>query len=309
MKLKKSRKLMIIICAAALVLGAAAFIVILNIPRENKYSLSSDRAFALTNTDEVVETIRSGLKGRARSITISVELEGEYMDDISPFVNELMTMAQEHTGVPDEGDYLRYQMGGYTFSYGHEADGNGFRYDIVIVPEYYTLLKEETEVSEEVESVIQQLGLARDASDYDKVLAVYDYLSDFVQYDFVHKNNEYYHKKSTAYGALVNKRACCQGYSVTMYRLLLELGVDCRVITGDGSSEDGTEKHSWNIVCIDGQYYNIDPTWNRNLVEQDYFLKSEADFEYHVRADEFAGEEFTEMYNMAEESWSVGDKG
>ena len=291
------------VCAAALYLGAAAFIITGCSSKEDKYHLSEDRAFNLTNTDEVVETIRSGLKGRAKSITISVKLEGEYMDDISSFIGELMSMAQEHTGVPDEGDYIRYQMGGYTFTYGHEAAEGGFRYDIIITPDYYTPLKEETSVNDEVRNVIEELNLSQEASDYDKVLAVYDYLADRVQYDFVHKNNEYYHKKSTAYGALINKRACCQGYAVAMYRLLLELGVDCRVITGKGISEDGVEDHAWVIVCIDGKYYNVDPTWNRNLVEQDYFLKSDEDFTDHIRAEEFDTDEFRQIYPMAEMSW------
>ena len=36
----------------------------------------------------------------------------------------------------------------------------------------------------------------------------------------------------TAYAALLDQKAACQGYAVLFYRMALELGVDSRLISG-----------------------------------------------------------------------------
>ena len=73
----------------------------------------------------------------------------------------------------------------------------------------------------------------------------------------------------TAYGALIDRTCVCQGYAALLYRLLLELGVDNRVLTGTGNGGG----HAWNIVELDDVYYNVDPTWDAGRTEYDYFLK------------------------------------
>ena len=297
-KISKKTIILLAICAAALAIGAAAFFFVLKNKQSaaNVYSLSEDSAFEITNLDEIVQGVREAMKNKAASVSVIVSLKNDYMDDISPVVKEIMELAFDHTGVPDEGDYLKYQIGGYTFNYKQENTGNAYRYTIEIIPDYYTTPGDEEAVAAEIENIIQSLGLSEDASDYDKVLAVYDYISENVGYDFIHKKNVGYHMKSTAYNALVRHSACCQGFSVAMYRLLLTLGVDNRIIIGQGISEDGTETHSWNIVRVDGVYYNVDPTWNRVLTGEDYFLKNDEEFKNHIRNEEFLTEEFSERY-------------
>lgn len=267
--------IMIMIFAAALAIGAAAFIYNVPKPTENIYSLSEERMFGITNLDEVVVQMRNALKARSRKITISINLKGEYMDDISPLVKELMELAFLPTGIPDEGDYLRFQIGGYTYSYGHISRGAGYRYTIEITPEYYSSSSQEADTTAKVAEILKQLPVSADDGDYEKVQAVYDYLTENVSYDTVHKNNDYHTLKSTAYGALINHSATCQGYAVSAYRLLMELGVDCRVIRGNAINPAGEEVyHAWNEVRIDGEYYNIDATWGSQIDHDKYFLTS-----------------------------------
>lgn len=272
-------------------------------PEPSRYSLSENAAFDLTNLDNVVISIREALVERSSAIHIRIKLKGEYMDDISPFVNELMSLAYLPTEDPREGDYLRFQMGGYTFSYGHEETAGGYIYSISIRPEYYSDPEQEKATDLAVAEIISELGLADNATEFEKICAVYNYLSENVKYDLIHRNNAGYHLKSTAYGALVNHAACCQGYSTAMYRLLKELGVESRIIIGEGITEEGSELHSWNIVRIGEYYYNVDPTWNSSYTEIDYFLKSDEEFPDHIRDEEYLSEEFISEHVMAVESY------
>ena len=303
---KKQRLLLVLIFAGALAAGAAVFLIFSGTPAQNRYQLSDERLFGITNLDEVVGRLRDSLKNRSKEINISFSLQNDYMDDISPFVRELMEFAMEETGEPDEGDYIRYQLGGYTFSYGHEAVRGGYRYSVSIQPVYYSTQNQERQTAEKVKEILAELSLPENAGDFEKILTVHDYLAENVSYDVVHKNNDYHTLKSTAYGALVLHSATCQGYAVSFYRLLSELGVKCRVIMGEGMDEEGAEDHAWNIVEIGGLYYNVDVTWDDRLDCKDYFLKASDSFEKHRRDDVFLTEDFNSRHPMAKEDYSPG---
>ena len=62
----------------------------------------------------------------------------------------------------------------------------------------------------------------------------------------------------SAYGALVKGSAVCEGYSHAAALLLNKVGIECYYI--NGRSE--TESHMWNCVKIDGNWYNLDITWD-----------------------------------------------
>lgn len=294
-----------LICIAALGAGVALFISLSEKQKESRYKLSDERMFGITNLDEVVEIIRDSLKNRSKEIGISFSFHGDYMEDVSPFVKELMGLACQETGKADEGDYLRHQMGGYDFSYGHEAYSGGYRYSINITPSYYSTHEQELKTTEKVQEILRSLPVTEDSRDYDKVRAVYDYLKENVSYDIVHKKNEYHTLKSTAYGALVNRSATCQGIAVSACRLLKELGMDCRVITGMGITGQEREYHAWNIVCVDGLYYNMDVTWGLAGEEGENFLLCDENFKDHERDEEFRRSEFYIKYPMAAEDYDI----
>lgn len=98
-------------------------------------------------------------------------------------------------------------------------------------------------------------GLPEDADEFDKVLYVHDYLATNVVYD---KSADLQH---TAYGALVEKKAVCDGLSAAMQYLLTQLGMECLMVYGD-DKENNPESHAWNIVKVNGEYYHLDITWN-----------------------------------------------
>ena len=66
----------------------------------------------------------------------------------------------------------------------------------------------------------------------------------------------------TAYGALVEGSAVCEGYARAMQLLLNRAGIATTVI--NGTSVETKESHMWNLVSLNGNYYYLDPTWNDN---------------------------------------------
>lgn len=64
----------------------------------------------------------------------------------------------------------------------------------------------------------------------------------------------------TAYGALVEGKAVCEGYAKAMQWLLTSVSISTTVIRG--YSVENQTGHMWNLVRINEHYYYLDPTWN-----------------------------------------------
>lgn len=113
-----------------------------------------------------------------------------------------------------------------------------------------------------------------------KALAIHDYLVNNVTYD----EDELYRIKSsvvshTAYGAIVEKKAVCEGIAYAFSHLAKQVGISTTVVNGIA---DGGE-HAWNMIQIGSDYYHIDATWdikNRpdsTVKAYDYFCVSDDD--------------------------------
>lgn len=96
------------------------------------------------------------------------------------------------------------------------------------------------------------------ADDYTKELYLHDRLITSCNYNLSEDLEE-----STAYGALVNNKASCEGYSRAMLLLLERVGFDCYIVTGVATNSAGeTQGHAWNHVLVDGEWYQLDATWD-----------------------------------------------
>ncbi|MCR4704823.1 MAG: hypothetical protein K5641_02045 [Lachnospiraceae bacterium] len=246
------------------------------------------------------------MQQRGYGIRISFSTYARNGNPPEEIADALVAEALFESDDPTGGDYLRYQYGGYRLHYSTANEGSKVRYTLRIIPSYYTTAAQERAVDGAVKEIIGSLGLNADASDYDKTRAVATYLCDTVDYDTVHKHTPgSRHIQSTAYGALLSHTALCQGYAVACYRLLKELSVDTRIITGDMVLRGKNERHAWNIVRIGGRYYNLDVT----LMDSDgtlaYFLKSDEAFAAdHERDEKYRTDEFYREYPMSSESYS-----
>lgn len=292
------KKVIILLCAVLFLFVVGVFL-LWNYERENTQDLKPQ----FTNTEEIANGIREHLNKHYIKIEISYNSGGDNGDYIIDIATDWVNRALEPTGVSTEGDYMRNQIGGYDIEYSHKHGLFSKHCTVYISPKYYTTLEQEEEVTARIEEIISSLSFNENTSDYEKVRAIHDYLYENVDYDLIHKDHDNYHKNSTAFGALIYKKASCQGYSVAMNRLLLEVGIDNRIIKGEVSKDGITEYHAWNLVKIGEFYYNVDVTLDKELESQDYFLKCDENFLYHSREIEFDTESFHMNYPMSENDY------
>lgn len=103
-------------------------------------------------------------------------------------------------------------------------------------------------------------------SQFDKVKAIHDWIVKNVDYDVV--GIETKTADDSVYradGALCNKLAVCQGYAEAFELLCYKAGIQAYMVYGKAGKEADKEKwqpHAWNVVNIDGNWYQIDCTWD-----------------------------------------------
>ena len=148
-----------------------------------------------------------------------------------------------------------------------------------------------------IEQVKNSLVSRRTGNIYEDIKMVHDYLVDNIEYDTsLSKNNIY-----DVYGALINKVAVCEGYARSFKYILDEMGIPCVLVIGTGTNSRGeTERHAWNYVEINGNWYAVDCTWDDPVVvgggnlpqssKYKYFLKGANEF----NQDHIASGQFTE---------------
>ena len=250
-----------------------------------------------TTEEEAVDLLRAGMVARQPQIVVLYQLE----DYTNTLMRDLFYKAIEHTGEPTEGDYLKWQYGYVQLgTSGYTKDGM-YYLTLTYTITYYSDAQQEAQMEEAVAALIAQLGL--DALDEDEtVKAVYDWICQNVTYDYDNLNDSTYLLKHTAYAALMHKTAVCQGYAVLLYRLLLEQGIDCRLISGSAGGP-----HGWNIIELNDLYYNADSTWDagQSPEEYDWFLWGHDEYDGHTRDAEYDTPEFHAAYPMAEEDYGM----
>lgn len=119
-------------------------------------------------------------------------------------------------------------------------------------------------------------GITASMTQYEREKKIHDYLVDNVTYDEVFdaatsdaqrdKLHAQHPEFSTAYGSLIRHNCVCGGYARGFQLLCQCAGMDCTVICGYATTEgsffaDGTS-HSWNAVNVDGDWYQVDVTWD-----------------------------------------------
>lgn len=118
-------------------------------------------------------------------------------------------------------------------------------------------------------------GMPQGVSQYEQLRYLHDTLVFYS--DYSDQTPLFY----TAYGALVDGMATCQGYADAMHLLLNRAGFETCFCIGVGNNEKVT--HKWNYVKLDdGQWYILDPTWadpvdkdDPAYICYDYFLVSD----------------------------------
>ena len=138
------------------------------------------------------------------------------------------------------------------------------------VDEVNDMLKE-TELA--AQDIISQLD--DNMSDYEKLKFLHDYLVLNVESSV---DGEYV---DSIYGALIEKKALCEGYAKAFSYLCNLCGIENMIVTGYTGVD-----HMWNMVKLNGSWYHIDIGWDQpsealkaqypDLILYQYFLVDDA---------------------------------
>lgn len=120
---------------------------------------------------------------------------------------------------------------------------------------------------DKVEQILAQI-IKPGMTEYEMELAIHDYIVVHCEYGYVNTSKDYAYR---AYGALVQNMAVCNGYAEAMALLMTCVGIENRIVTGTADEE----LHAWNMVCLDGKWYQVDATWDDPLPDRGVFAGHE----------------------------------
>ena len=215
------------------------------------------------------------------------QLSDEVKDNVAVMMNAMRNMkskfALKHPVKESEiwefVHFVHDYLCGYThvdyYDYTYWYDSDNYVTDLEFV--YTVDSKEAKAMNEAVQNKVNELvASAPDTSEYDRIKYFHDYIVKNCTYSYEGKSVD------TAYGALIEGKAICQGYAHAMQLLLSRAGFDAVPAMGD--HEDGY--HKWNYVRLsDGKWYVIDATWDDptgespDYIGYDYFLITDEQLE------------------------------
>ncbi len=267
------------------------------------------------DTDSLADYMRKCFVERRSSIQFVYKLgytyytvaDGKMLTEDA--IDEAEVKLWAETPEANEGDYLYWHVGDYTYSYKGTTQTDYVT--VTVNPEYTTTAAQEAQVTQKVNSL---LDTAFDGwenhTDTSNTYDVFWWLvNNFAVADSA---NEIY---TSAYGGFISGKALHSGYASAAYRLLKEMGVNNRIVY------DSTTPSVWNIVEINGKYYNFDAiygdliytsTGNAGLSEcyllvGDNFMKDTDrtcfSSNKHYKDYEYRDSEFTAAHPMATEDY------
>ncbi|WP_252871364.1 transglutaminase domain-containing protein [Roseburia inulinivorans] len=170
--------------------------------------------------------------------------------------------AYESVADPSRGEWIEYSKEcsyqDYTFTMTASGTYN-FRFHVIDKKSRVYFLRTNTyiKVSDQnypsvrsiVETAVNQCKSETDGSDYAKALWLHDWLLQQLDYD-----NSL--KWSSAESALTRRTGTCQAYESAYSQLLSAAGIE------NAETRDTYDGHTWNAVKMDGQWYQVDCTWD-----------------------------------------------
>ena len=217
-----------------------------------------------SSTDDAAVQMRKYIKERTSDFEINIDASVASKETVGQL---MIFKAFDETGDGSEGDYLRFSVKKLNCKIYWKNN----EYKLVYHLDYYT--------TAELDKTLASLN-TEGLSDYNKALLLYRYVTSNVTYSTDIKDKYAY----TAYSAVENGHAVCQGVAQLLYRLYNDSGIPCRIIAGVARDSDGVREdsyHVWLLTKIDGKYYLSDPTWDLSAVNDNfrYFLKGSDEFD------------------------------
>jgi hypothetical protein len=206
--------------------------------------------------DKIYESVENGIE----NVTL-----WPFLNDIRVTPDELMNkvMLAYRFDNPQHFFFLGFKTTDGTNEIKITLDNDGY-VDVFAVALDQNLMNYEARAvfEETAKKFIVDAGVTKEMSQYEISLRLHDAVVEHVEYDHEFKADNIYN----AYGALIGKKAVCEGYAELYQYLLYLCGIQSHAVTGYAGGP-----HMWNLVRIDGEYYMSDPTWDdQGIIYHEY---------------------------------------
>lgn len=219
---------------------------------EGAISTNTLRGTASTYGDQVIiNAIVSGIKNKQSEINLTAYVG--YMTDSRYAGNLYFTILDKYPEL--------FYISGTHVSTSSLKDGNGALVGSKLYVEYTVDINKIDAMVQTYNNKVKEIKTNYTNISYGELKNEYiahDYILENCSYDEAISIPEISH---TAYGALVNGVAVCDGYAKATKQLLNDCGIEAEVVTNTAGD------HAWNYVKIEGQYYYLDTTWNDPVPE------------------------------------------
>lgn len=145
---------------------------------------------------------------------------------------------------------FRYTYGSHHMVVTVKLQFNGLEKDLTTAKRDFNL---------KVNEIVSEVNKASSKGFLYQEVKLHDILCSICTYD---ENAQY---DQSAYSCLVGGSSVCSGYARAFQVIMNKMNVPTYYIVG--KVRDGGD-HAWNIIKIDGQFYNVDVTWDDNLGEK-----------------------------------------
>ncbi|KAA9002093.1 transglutaminase [Paenibacillus spiritus] len=227
--------------------------------RDEAYAASKDAA--LRNTAEMTARLAGAMTNRREGVSFA------YAGSTSRLKAAIKTSIEQAMA---SDPYLYYIVDSYAYSY----QGGSKSAQVSVKLKYRESLQETAYVDARVKAVLQKI-VHPGMNPHEKVKAIHDWVVLNLRYDLSYT-------RYTAYEALHDGSAVCQGYSLLTYKLLKAAGIPVRIAEGTARQNGRSQSHAWNLVQLEGKWYHLDTTWDDPLPDRsgeastNYYLLSDA---------------------------------
>ena len=180
----------------------------------------------------------------------------------APSYTDPDVLSYESVADPSRGEWLNYteECSSHDYTFTMMASGTyNFRFYVMDKAANMNYLRTNTfiqvsspnypSVNSIVQSAVAQCNAETDRSDYAKALWLHDWLLNKLDYD---KSLKW----SSAESALTRGLGTCQSYESAYSKLLTAAGIE------NAETRDTYDGHTWNAFKIDGEWYQVDCTWD-----------------------------------------------
>lgn len=222
----------------------ALVILALSLPVFSVFAADGDMRYGRTKLNADLQYIYDALVSGCESAKpeIKVDISGRSID-LSKELDKVYTMFY--------GDYPEY----FWITGGWDASFDGI---VLTVKPHYSIPGGNLSVAKsKYNGQINALTSGLNGSDYNKAKILHDRLIDHVEY--VSAEND-----QNAYGALVEGKAVCNGYTRAYQHLMNKVGIPAWYVAGASVNPATSTSiaHAWNLVKLDGDWYYTDVTWD-----------------------------------------------